>query len=111
MFSKITIAQQDTIHFLDVSEIVYCQSDNCYTNLFLNNNEHLMVVKSLAKFSSELNSRDFIRISQSYLINKNYIKRINRRRKSINLNNLYDLPFTITLKELLMLLSRVTNAA
>jgi DNA-binding LytR/AlgR family response regulator len=103
---RLIVVQQNFIHFVEKRQIIYCQSDNCYTSIYLTDGKILLLVKSLAKVMREdLNSVDFIRISQSYLINKNYIKIINKKKKLIELLNEHSVPFTVTLKELMELLS------
>jgi DNA-binding LytR/AlgR family response regulator len=99
---KIILSQQNIIHFVDPSEIIFCQSDNCYTSLYLTNGERHVIVKSLTKFLLELNSDSFIRVNQSYLINKNHIRRIDKKKKSIDLINNYSIPFTVSLKNLML---------
>jgi len=108
MSSKIIISQQNLIHFIEPSEIIFCQSDNCYTSLYTVHDERYVIVKSLSKFTLELNSAEFIRVHQSYLINKKYIQRINRKKKCIDLFNNHNIPFTITLKTLIFLISEIT---
>jgi len=105
MKSKIIVAHKDIVHVIDQSQIIYCQSDNSYTNLYLLNGQKILVVKSLAKFSAELDSSMFIRVNQSFLINKEYIQTVNKRNKTIDLLNNYSVPFTVSLKALLMLIS------
>ncbi|RYY38057.1 MAG: LytTR family transcriptional regulator [Sphingobacteriaceae bacterium] len=101
---KIMLSQQQVITFVDPDEIVYCQSDNCYTNVHLLN-ERIMIVKSLTKFSKELSETQFIRVSQSYLINTKFVRNINKKDKLIELSNRKCIPYTISLKELLQLMS------
>jgi len=63
-------------------------------------------VKSLAKVTREdLNSTDFIRVNQSFLVNKNFIKFIDKKNKLLELKNEYRVPFTTSLKDLLELIN------
>lgn len=107
---KIMVSQQDSIFFINSKDIIYCQSDNCYTNIFLINGEKLLIVKSLKRFHQELSTR-FVRVSQSFIINTLYISRINKKKKVILLNEYKEIPYTITLRELLILIKTDLNQA
>jgi len=101
---KIMLSQQDSIFFVKQQEIVYCQSDNCYTKVFLQNQKRILIVKSLTKFHKEL-SDQFLRVNQSFIINKSFVNRIDKKRKTIWLDGELEIPFTISLKELLYLIA------
>lgn len=104
MLNKLIIQQVDVIHIIDPSNIIFCQASNCYTNIYLLGGERHMIVKSLLKFSKELCPVNFIRVNQSFLINRGYIKTIDKKKKNISLLNNQIVPFTLTLKELLYLI-------
>ena len=63
-----------------------------------------MVSKSLTKISKELSADQFVRVSQSYIINKDSIRSIDKRKKTISLSNGSIVPFTIAIKTLLGLM-------
>ncbi|MGY3791452.1 LytR/AlgR family response regulator transcription factor [uncultured Aquimarina sp.] len=71
---KITIPQQDGFEVLKISEILYCQADDNYTKIFLNNGQKL-VSKTLKYFEDTLKDQGFVRIHKSYLVNVNMIVR------------------------------------
>lgn len=103
MKGKLLIRSQNYLHFIDQSDIVYCRSDDSYTVVYVNNRSHT-VSQSLAKFSKELDEAVFVRVSQSYMINRKCVKAIDKKNKTIELVDNVFIPFTITLKELLLLL-------
>lgn len=105
---KLIVNSQEHLRFVPHHEITYCKSDNCYTSIFLNNGEELVVCKSLTKVLLDLNPDDFIRISQSYLINKDYIKLIDKKNKQVELIDSKRIPFTTTINKLLILISKQT---
>ena len=100
---KIMLSQQDSIIFVKHEEILYCQSDNCYTKVYLLNKTRLLIVNSLTKFHKELPSH-FVRVNQSFIVNKFFVESIDKKKKTIQLEGNQDIPFTITLKDLLGLL-------
>lgn len=105
MIQKIIIPQQDVIHFVDPFQILFCQSDSCYVSIYLSDGRRHLVVKSLSKFSKELSPEIFIRVNQSFVVNKTYITSIDKRKRSIKLIQDHDIPFTVTIKELMLMIS------
>ncbi|QIL41614.1 LytTR family transcriptional regulator [Pedobacter sp. HDW13] len=102
--NKLIIHSHESLRFVPHSEITYCKSDNCYTSIFLDNGEELIMCKSLKKLLAELDPTSFIRVNQSYLINKNFIKIIDKKNKYVELINNQRIPFTTTIAELLSLI-------
>ncbi|TKC57602.1 LytTR family transcriptional regulator [Pedobacter hiemivivus] len=102
--NKLIINSQDTLRFISIPSIKYCKSDNCYTSVFLDNGEELIVCKSLKKLSDEISSQQFIRVSQSFLVNKDHIKLIDKKNKQLKLLDDKQIPFTTSIAELLVLM-------
>jgi DNA-binding LytR/AlgR family response regulator len=65
------LRQQTTIL---LSEIILLQAEVNYTHFFLKNGQKLTFAKTLKRFEQELDSKQFIRIHRTYLINKNHLK-------------------------------------
>jgi len=103
---KIIIHSQDQLRFVCQSEITHCKSDNCYTTVYVNNGEEHIICKSLTKLYKDLDPQVFIRTNQSCIINKNYIKLIDKKKKIVELNNCKQIPFTTTISTLLMLIGQ-----
>jgi len=102
---KLIISNSDYIHVVQFDEIIFCQSDGCYTHINLQNGQKHTLAKSLSKICTQLSSNQFIRISQTYLINKAFIDKIDRKKKNLYLLNCISVPFTISLKNLMELIS------
>lgn len=100
---KIVLHQQDSLILVKSADILYCQSDNCYVTIHLFNRKKIMIVKSLKKFHQELPGY-FIRVSQSFIINPLFIEKIDKKKKMIFLEGSGEVPFTISLKELILLI-------
>ena len=98
---KLILTFKDIVHLVNQKEIIYCKSENSYTSIYLVNDKKLIASKSLTKIFNELNSEKFVKVSQSYLINIDYLNQINRRKKFIVLTDSINIPFTIKVKELL----------
>lgn len=76
--NKIAVPVMDGYEFIETNDILYCQSQNNYTFLFLANKRKLVLSKTLKEFEKLLEKYFFIRIHKSYLINPNYIKKYYR---------------------------------
>lgn len=61
--------------YIDAKDICYFQADNNSTDIHLNNGEMITAFKTLKHFEGILSS-PFIRIHNSYIVNRNYISRI-----------------------------------
>lgn len=61
--------------YIDAKDICYLQADNNSTDIHLNNGEMITAFKTLKHFEGVL-SFPFIRIHNSYIVNRNYISRI-----------------------------------
>lgn len=103
---KIIVHSQTQLRFLDQASIAYCKSDDCYTTLHIGNDEKHVICKSLTKVFKELDSELFIKVSQSYVINKHFIKLIDKRKKYIELVGEHKIPFTVTLTSLIHLIEK-----
>lgn len=98
------INNADMVHILAPDQILYCQADNCYTKIISVNNPVYILSKTLKCVEKEMNDFGFIRVNQSYLVNRLYIKNINRRKKLIQLLANELIPYTISTKKLVALL-------
>jgi len=69
---KITIPVQNGFEVLEVENILYCQADDNYTQIYLKQGKKL-VSKTLKYFEDALKSNGFARIHKSYLVNVNHV--------------------------------------
>jgi len=75
---KIVLKTLGEIHIVDIAEIIYCQSDNSYTTFFFSNGEEIIVSRSLKEFEDILTEFNFFRPHTSYLVNLNYVKKLDK---------------------------------
>ncbi|WDF63309.1 LytR/AlgR family response regulator transcription factor [Flavobacterium sp. KACC 22763] len=71
----ICIKSYGDYRYLNAADICYFQADNNSTDIYLNTGEMITAFKTLKHFESVL-TYPFIRIHNSYVINRNYISRI-----------------------------------
>ena len=69
---KITIPLQNGFEVLETKDILFCQADDNYTNIFIKDKKKL-VSKTLKYFEGILSESGFARIHKSYLVNVNAI--------------------------------------
>lgn len=74
---KITIPVQNGFEVLQMSDILYCQADDNYTHIILNDSKKL-VSKTLKYFEDALKEHGFARVHKSYLVNVNAIVEYNK---------------------------------
>jgi two-component system, LytTR family, response regulator len=75
---KICVPVVTGIVFLDIVDIIRCESDVNYTTIFLKDKQKLVVAKTLKEFEEMLTEYNFFRVHNSHLINLNYIKSFNK---------------------------------
>ena len=75
---KIVLRTTEALHIIDISDIIYCKSDNAYTWFFLTTGEEIIVSKGIKEYVSLLEEYGFFRPHQSYLVNLNYVKKIDK---------------------------------
>lgn len=77
--SKIAVPIADGYEFIETNQIIFCQSENNYTNIYLVNGSKLLISKTLKEVEKTLDKYLFMRIHQSFLINPNYMKKYHRK--------------------------------
>jgi two-component system LytT family response regulator len=75
---KIGIGSADKIVFINISEILYCEAQGAYTNIYLQDNKKILASKPLGDFENQLSPHRFFRIHHSFLINLNRVKEFQR---------------------------------
>lgn len=74
-FEKIALPTLDGIIFVKIKDIIRCESDNNYTNIFTSNGSKTIVSKTLKDYDEMLTPFRFFRIHKSHLINLAYLSR------------------------------------
>jgi len=70
---------------IDPQEILYCHAEGNYTDIFLINGSKETVTLTLKDFSDRIINPSIIRVSRSYLINKTFISKVDRKRRKCEL--------------------------
>ena len=71
---RIALPDQHEIKYVLIETIVCCKAHNTYTSFYLSNaNNPIVVSKAISEYEQILSLYGFVRIHQSWLINKNHI--------------------------------------
>lgn len=72
--TKIGLASQEKVDFVETNQIIRCEADNNYTHIFIDNQKKMTISKTLKEFEELLSDYGFIRLHQSHLVNSAYIQ-------------------------------------
>lgn len=75
---KIIVPTVNGFEFLEIADIIRCQSDINYTTIYLKDKHKLVVAKTLKEFEELLSEHAFFRVHNSHLVNLNCIKSYNK---------------------------------
>jgi len=74
-FSRIAIPTVEGLQFIKVEDIIYLEATGNYTHIFTNEKKKYIVSHTLKDFEEMLPVEIFLRIHNSYIINKNYTEK------------------------------------
>ncbi len=100
---KIVLRTADALHLVDLSNVIYCKSDNSYTTFYLSGGENVIVSKSIRDYTELLSDYGFFRPHQSYLVNLNFVKKVDKADGGfIVMHNNVEIPLSIRQKKHLL---------
>jgi two-component system LytT family response regulator len=67
--SKISLSTAERIYYIDVSDIIRCESSNNYTYFYLRDKSKLLITKTMKEYEDILIQKQFMRVHRSHLIN------------------------------------------
>ncbi len=73
---KIALPIAGGYNIVSIKNIVRCQSDNNYTYIFCNDDNKILISRTLKEIEGLLKDHGFFRVHQSHLINPNFVKGI-----------------------------------
>jgi two-component system LytT family response regulator len=71
---RLSLHTSEKIIVVEIKHIIRCKSDNNYTTFYLKNKSKILVSKTLKYYADILKDVNFLRVHQSHLVNKEYIK-------------------------------------
>jgi two-component system LytT family response regulator len=72
---KIAVPTSQGLEFIEIKDIIRCESDGNYTRIFFINQPFMLVSRTLKDFDELLEELNFLRVHQSHLINLKYLKK------------------------------------
>lgn len=91
---KICLQSHKDYQYLNTNDIIFLKADNNSTDIYLKDNRVVTAFKTLKVFEENL-PHNFRRIHRSYIVNKNFISRINFGKNRCSLSNtIVKVPFS-----------------
>ena len=95
---KLILSLQDSFQVIDLSGLLYCETDKGYTTFFCDNTKKYMVSKTLKEFEEQLLKANFVRPHQSFMVNLEFVDRYDKS-GVIHLKNGKKIPVSSRKKE------------
>lgn len=76
---RLVLKTQESVHVVELDEIIRCEADRNYTSFFLKGNKKILVSKTLKEYETMLSGFNFLRVQQSHLINLDYVDRYDKK--------------------------------
>lgn len=92
ILQKFAIPQNKNFKLTQIDQIIFCQSDGSYTLFYLTGIKKIIASKPLAEIERNLQSAGFIRVHQSYLVNKKHILEFDATNNVLTLSNKAEIP-------------------
>lgn len=80
--NRIKLNTREGYILIDPEEIIFCKADGSYTEIHLTTGSTEVSTFNLGKIEEYLSPEHFFRISRSAIININFLKEVNRKKKS-----------------------------
>lgn len=80
VLQKVALPTLDGLVFVNINELVWLEARGSYTFVYMQDQQKIMVSRTLKEFEDILPFETFSRVHQSYIINHHFIKKYNRGR-------------------------------
>ncbi len=75
---KIVLRDNNNIYFVKLKDIIFCEAQSSYTIFYLTNNEQTVISKIIKEFDELLESKGFLRVHKSYMVNKMHVTKFEK---------------------------------
>ena len=96
---RIALKDSENIYYVRTSEIYYCEADGGYTRFFLENSRSITVSKNLKEYEQLLEPLGFLRVHNSFLVNREKVLRFDKNAESLILEGQQQVPISTRKKE------------
>jgi len=73
--NKIAVPTADGLEFIEVDQVMYCQSQNNYSHIYLKEGREILISKTLKEVELAFEKFRFIRTHQSFLVNPDHMQK------------------------------------
>ena len=101
LIKKIAFSTDTGYEFISINSILFCEANSNYCRIFCSDGREILLAKTLKNIEEQLASTNlFHRIHKSYLVNLNYILKLNKTGSlEVELQNGIRLPVSVRQKE------------
>ncbi|MDC8002499.1 LytTR family DNA-binding domain-containing protein [Aureisphaera galaxeae] len=96
---RIVLKTSNTVYVVEEDDIIYCKSDGSYTTFYVQESEKIIISKPIKAMEELLSEGTFIRCHHSYIVNKNYVSRYNKK-GTLSLKQKIEVPVSARRKDL-----------
>lgn len=96
---QIAISTREKIQIIEINKILFLKSDSNYTEIQMVDGKKIVSSITLKKYVNKLSSYQFIRVHNSYLINKSFLSCYLAQQNKIVLHNSQEIPVSKSKKE------------
>jgi len=108
--TKLIVRDRSNIYFISKDQIKYCVSDSNYSTIHLQSGKKIMSSKCLKHIASNLHAPKFKRIHSKYLININFLEKIEITNKKACMQGGDVLPISrARFKDIITSLTQINN--
>jgi two-component system LytT family response regulator len=75
---KIALPTFDGLEFIHMDDILYCQSDGAYSNVYFTDGNKMYISKTLRYLEDALCNFHFFRVHNSYIVNLNHVSKYSK---------------------------------
>jgi len=73
--SKIALTTTDGFTFVNFEEIIRCEAQGNYTEVFMDDGNSFLITKTLKHYEENLSEKGFFRVHKKHLINLRFVRR------------------------------------
>lgn len=75
---RIALPTHDGLEFIEIQQIIRCESDSNYTRIHSSNGERHLICRTLKEVEKVLGESGFLRVHHSHLVNPSYVRKLIR---------------------------------